>query len=122
MNTDALNQVLFSNPFTSKYFIGTFPACAPIRTRKRTYGFITNTDCHDRPGQHWCAWWIVLGGFKMEKPCSSTHLEDLPPTILSLGIFTRCRVVIRVVSMFLELCNWWVLQVVDIFVHILCMR
>ena len=61
MNTDVLNQVLFSNPFTSKYFIGTFPACAPIRTRKRTYGFITNTDCHDRPGQHWCAWWIQDG-------------------------------------------------------------
>ena len=61
MNTDNLNQVLFSNPTTKKYFLGTFPACAPIRSRKKAYGFITNTDCHDRPGQHWCAWWIADG-------------------------------------------------------------
>ena len=61
MDTDTLNQVLFSNPITRNYFLGTFPACAPIRTRKKTYGFITNTDCHDRPGKHWCAWWIQDG-------------------------------------------------------------
>ena len=61
MKTNTLNQVLFTNPSTRKYFIGTFPACAPIHTRKRTYGFITNTDCHDGQGQHWCAWWIKDG-------------------------------------------------------------
>ena len=58
MDTDTLNNVLFSNPFTRNRFLGTFPACAPICTRKKIYGFITNTEKHDESGEHWCAWWV----------------------------------------------------------------
>jgi hypothetical protein len=60
MDTDTLNHVLFRNPYTRDYFIGTFPACAraTIRSRKNIYGFITNTENHDESGNHWCGWWI----------------------------------------------------------------
>ena len=63
MDTDTLNRVLFTNENTRDYFIGTFPACAraPLRSRKKTYGFITNTEKHDESGNHWCGWWVEDG-------------------------------------------------------------
>ena len=58
MNTHDLNKLLFRNPYTRNYFIGTFPACFSIRTRKKKYALIMNTDSHERPGKHWCGWWV----------------------------------------------------------------
>ena len=54
-----LNDVLFKNPVTKRYYVGTFPACLfPVISERSM--FITNTDQHDLSGQHWNAW-IVDG-------------------------------------------------------------
>ena len=60
MNTVELNR-LFKNPNTQKYFIGTFPSCIPVRSRKKKYAFIMNTESHEERGEHWAAWWVNNG-------------------------------------------------------------
>ena len=61
MKTSELNQLLFQNPYTNNLFIGTFPACVSIHSRKRKYALIMNTDSHEKPGEHWVAWWVNNG-------------------------------------------------------------
>ena len=54
-----LNDILFKNSVTKRYYIGTFPACLfPIINSKKAT-FITNTDEHDNSGEHWNAWVVV---------------------------------------------------------------
>ena len=58
LNNFQIDYILKNNHITKKYFIGTFPACQFPDVRKRKYGFITNTDTHDKQGTHWNAWWV----------------------------------------------------------------
>jgi len=55
-----INDVLFKNSATKRYYIGTFPACIFPIIKSRKVTFITNTDEHDKAGEHWNAW-IVDG-------------------------------------------------------------
>jgi len=41
---------------TNSMYLGTFPSCIKPRTSRKKYSFISNTDEHDGPGQHWCSW------------------------------------------------------------------
>lgn len=61
METDELNMILFGNSATNRYFIGTLPSCEIPPAKVTTYCFITNTDVHDKPGQHWNGWFIRDG-------------------------------------------------------------
>lgn len=58
LNTERLNQILKSNSVTKKYFLGAFPACIYLKTNRDTYCFITNTDEHDKVGEHWNSWFV----------------------------------------------------------------
>ena len=58
LTTTELNTVLFGNNVTSRYFIGTFPACEIPFSKKHIYCFITNTDEHDKSADHWNSWFI----------------------------------------------------------------
>ena len=60
LTTNQLNKILKDNNVTNRYFIGTFPACNYPISKNGVYSFITNTDEHNRPGEHWNAW-IVRG-------------------------------------------------------------
>jgi len=55
-----INDVLFKNSVTKRYYIGTFPACLFPIIKSGKVAFITNTDEHDKAGEHWNAW-IVDG-------------------------------------------------------------
>lgn len=58
LTTLDVNTFLGANSVTKKHFIGTYPSCITPKTNKKTYAFITNTDEHDLPGQHWNAWFV----------------------------------------------------------------
>lgn len=58
LSTDHLNSVLKSNPTSKRFFIGTFPSCLIVRTRKKEFGFITNTENHESGGLHWNGWFV----------------------------------------------------------------
>ena len=61
MNTQQINDTLYGNSVTENTFLGTYPSCLSIQTRKKKYGIVTNTDPHDSRGVHWCAWWSDNG-------------------------------------------------------------
>ena len=56
MNTLDLNNILYDNPVTKRFFLGTYPACIVPETNRKFYTFITNTDNHTKSGEHWNAW------------------------------------------------------------------
>ena len=58
METSELNSILYDNSATSRYFIGTFPACEFPITKRQKYCFVTNTDRHDGAGKHWNSWFV----------------------------------------------------------------
>ena len=58
LNNFQIDYILKNNYITKKYFIGTFPACQFPDITKTKYGFITNTDTHDKQETHWNAWWV----------------------------------------------------------------
>ena len=53
-----LDVMLKKNSVTKRYFLGTFPACLYPNSDCNVYSFITNTDEHDRPGEHWNGWFV----------------------------------------------------------------
>ena len=58
LTTNQLNKILKDNNVTNRYFIGTFPACNYPISKNDVYSFITNTDEHNRPGEHWNVWFV----------------------------------------------------------------
>jgi len=58
LSTLEINRILEENTVTKKYYTGTYPSCIALRTKKKTYAFVTNTDEHDKTGQHWNAWFV----------------------------------------------------------------
>ena len=61
LTTNQLNKILKDNNVTNRYFIGTFPACNYPISKNAVYSFITNTDEHNRPGEHWNSWFVRDG-------------------------------------------------------------
>ena len=62
MKTAEINKCLFNNPYTRRYFIGTFTAdqCPKVPTPNTC--FVSNTDPHTLPGQHWIAMYVKRDG------------------------------------------------------------
>lgn len=60
LNTREIDSILLNNAVTRKSFLGTYPACMKPKTKRRFYTFITNSDEHDKAGEHWNAW-VVNG-------------------------------------------------------------
>ena len=58
LTTKELDVILKKNSVTKRYFLGTFPACIYPESNRDVYSFITNTDEHDRPGEHWNGWFV----------------------------------------------------------------
>ena len=56
LTTLEINEILKNNPVTRKKFVGTFPACIIPMPGKNEYSFVSNTDSHDKPGEHWNSW------------------------------------------------------------------
>lgn len=62
LSTNHINRVLKDNPYTRKFFLGTFPSCAIEKLPKRKrYCFVTNVDHHSKGGSHWTAWFVDNG-------------------------------------------------------------
>ena len=61
MNNRQLDSKLYGNPYTTRYFIGTYPEDGLVISHKRRYGFITNTEPSYMSGEHWVAWWVENG-------------------------------------------------------------
>ena len=60
LNTWELNMMLQGNTMTRRMFLGTYPACMNPKTKRTFYTFITNSEEHDKAGEHWNAW-VVNG-------------------------------------------------------------
>ena len=58
LTTSRIDSMLRNNAATKKYYVGTFPSCLSVKTNKRDYCFITNTDNHEEPGEHWNCWFV----------------------------------------------------------------
>jgi hypothetical protein len=59
LSTNHINKILWNNPYTKKYFIGTYPACRVEKLpKKKIYAFVTNTDHHSKSGAHWNSWFV----------------------------------------------------------------
>lgn len=58
LTTNQLDKILKDNNVTKRYFLGTLPACTYPLTNNNIYSFITNTDEHDKTGQHWNSWFV----------------------------------------------------------------
>ena len=58
LTTRDLDAILYSNAITAKTFAGTYPSCVQPSPKRGRYSFITNTQSHDKTGQHWNAWFI----------------------------------------------------------------
>lgn len=62
MRTFEINQVLFNNPYTRGFFIGTFASDrCPKKVTPNTC-FVSNTDPHTLPGRHWIAIYVKRDG------------------------------------------------------------
>ena len=58
LTTKNLDDILWSNEVTNKIFRGTYPSCMFPKSNKPVYAFITNTEDHNKPGQHWNSWFV----------------------------------------------------------------
>ena len=58
LTTLQINEILKNNDVTKDIFIGTYPACIIPETRKSKYTFVSNTHVHEKPGEHWNAWFV----------------------------------------------------------------
>ena len=59
LSTTNINDILWANPYTKRYFIGTFPSCGVKKLpKKKIFAFVTNTDDHSKPGTHWNSWFV----------------------------------------------------------------
>ena len=53
MDTLQINSILFNDPFTKKYFLGTFPCDKLPSKTPREFSLVVNVDRSDQPGLHW---------------------------------------------------------------------
>ena len=58
LSTNNLNKILWNNEVTKDIFNGTYPSCMIPKSNKSVYAFITNTDDHKNPGEHWNSWFV----------------------------------------------------------------
>ena len=58
MKARKLNSILKGNFYTRKNFLGVYPSCKIPETKKTKYCFISNTENHNEPGEHWVVWFI----------------------------------------------------------------
>ena len=102
MNTQQINSILTRNSVTKGKFLGTFPSCMTIQTKKRIYGIITNTDSHDKRGVHWCAWWNDNGHLIFFDSFGRSPLDiNFPPSFSEfVGEFKQCTYVGAPVQMY----------------------
>ena len=56
-----IDRFMFSNSAVNRYYLGTFAACDIQLVNQKRYCFITNTDDHVNPGQHWNSWFVKDG-------------------------------------------------------------
>ena len=61
MNGRDVDLILKKNSVTKRLYTGTFPACIFPDTARNSYSFITNTQEHNEPGDHWVGWFIRDG-------------------------------------------------------------
>ena len=58
MNTSQLQCMIDCDPLLNKRVVGVYAADQlPTRVVKHPYGFIANTQGHQLPGEHWCAFY-----------------------------------------------------------------
>ena len=80
-----MNRILQHNDVTKTFFLGTYPACYYPLSKNNIYSFITNTDDHANPGQHWNSWFIRDDkisffdsfGRSPDDPAFPSHYQDL---------------------------------------------
>ena len=60
LTTHILDDILHRSTVTKNSYVGTFPACMIPKSNKAKYSFITNSESHEKPGEHWNAW-VVNG-------------------------------------------------------------
>ena len=53
MDTNQINRLLSSDPYTKRYFLGTFPCDQLPQRLPHTFSLVVNTDGSDEPGSHW---------------------------------------------------------------------
>ena len=58
MFTSQINNILKHHPYTQRYFLGTFPSDEIPRQPQALTCFVSNTDPHYKPGQHWVAFFV----------------------------------------------------------------
>ena len=58
MNGRDLDRILKSNRVTKRQYIGTFPASIFPESGRDSYSFISNTQEHNKKGDHWVGWFI----------------------------------------------------------------
>ena len=59
MNTSQIAAVLKTLPFTKSKFKGVFPSDRlPTKIKQYPAALVTKVDPHDKPGSHWCAFYI----------------------------------------------------------------
>ena len=61
MNGRDVDLILKNNSVTKHLYTGTFPACISPGTNRASYSFISNTQEHNEPGDHWVGWFIRDG-------------------------------------------------------------
>ena len=62
MSTQQIDEALFYNPSTAKYFLGTFASDTMPESPTPGTCFVSNTDPIAQPGQHWVAFYVSLLG------------------------------------------------------------
>lgn len=62
LKTSELNSILRNHPHTNRFFLGTFPCDRIPRKPRPLTCFISNTDPHNKPGEHWVAFWVSRKG------------------------------------------------------------
>ena len=53
-----MDRILKTNNVTKHLYTGPFPACIFPDTNRERYLFISNTQEHNGPGDHWVGWFI----------------------------------------------------------------
>ena len=62
MKTKDISNILHNHPYTRKHYLGTYPSDMCPKKPKPSTCFISNTDPHTEPGQHWIAIYVDYKG------------------------------------------------------------
>ena len=98
MRTSEINKVLKNNPYSRRYFIGTFAANQCPKTPTPNTCFISNTDPHYLPGQHWIAMYVKNDGniYYFDpygiRPITIYHTDFLKKSSDGSGTYNRKQV------------------------------